>query len=118
MNIFIFHRDLRLVDNTALIKQLKNRGPVTPIFIFPPAQIDPKLNKYFSHNSVQFMIESLDELSSEVRERGGQLYYFRGDNLQVLEQIKKKAKIGSIAYNLDYTPFAKKRDQEIENWAK
>jgi deoxyribodipyrimidine photolyase len=56
MNIFIFHRDLRLIDNTSLIKQLKIYKKITPIFIFPPAQINPKINKYFSHNSVQFMI--------------------------------------------------------------
>ena len=63
MNIFLFHRDLRLVDNTSLIKQLRRFKKVTPIFIFPPEQINPKQNKYFSHNSVQFMIESLKELS-------------------------------------------------------
>jgi deoxyribodipyrimidine photolyase len=60
MNIFLFHRDLRLFDNTALIKQILNHKSVTPIFIFPPVQIDPKINKYFSNNSVQFMIESLE----------------------------------------------------------
>lgn len=63
MNIFLFHRDLRLVDNTALIKQMQSYNKITPIFIFPPVQIDPKQNKYFSHNSVQFMIESLRELA-------------------------------------------------------
>ena len=56
MNLFIFHRDLRLLDNTALIKQIKSFGKITPIFIFPPEQIEPKQNKYFSNNSVQFMI--------------------------------------------------------------
>lgn len=64
MNIFIFHRDLRLIDNTTLIKQLKSFKKITPIFIFPPAQISPTQNKYFSHHSVQFMVESLKELSS------------------------------------------------------
>lgn len=56
MNLFLFHRDLRIIDNTSLIKQLKIFKKVIPIFIFPPEQIDPKKNKYFSNNSVQFMI--------------------------------------------------------------
>ena len=56
MNIFLFHRDLRLIDNTALISQLKKHKHVTPIFIFTPVQIDPKKNSYFSNNSVQFMV--------------------------------------------------------------
>jgi deoxyribodipyrimidine photolyase len=63
MNIFLFHRDLRLIDNTTLIKQLKSTcEAIVPIFIFPPEQIQPLKNKYFNHNSVQFMIESLQEL--------------------------------------------------------
>lgn len=65
MNIFLFHRDLRLIDNTTLISQLKQvvSKSVTPIFIFPPEQINKDQNKYFCNNSVQFMIESLNELS-------------------------------------------------------
>ena len=81
MNIFIFHRDLRLIDNTSLIKQVKSFKKLTPIFIFPPAQINPKMNKYFCHHSVQFMIESLKELSTEIGNSGGKLYFFKGDNL-------------------------------------
>lgn len=81
MNIFIFHRDLRLFDNTSLIRQIKQFKKVTPIFIFPPAQINPKVNKYFSHHSVQFMIESLKELSATIEKYDGKLYFFKGDNL-------------------------------------
>ncbi len=42
LNIFIFHRDLRLHDNTTLIRMLKDNKKIIPIFIFPPEQIDPK----------------------------------------------------------------------------
>ena len=111
MNLFIFHRDLRLIDNTALIKQIKTFGSITPVFIFPPQQISPQINKYFSHNSIQFMIECLRELGSEICSKGGHLYYFKGENLEVLQGIQEKVKIKSIGFNLDYTPFAKKRDQ-------
>lgn len=55
MNLFLFHRDLRLIDNTALIRQLRKFKQITPIFIFNPIQIEPKRNSYFCHNSVQFM---------------------------------------------------------------
>lgn len=115
MNIFIFHRDLRLFDNTTLIEQIKNEGSVIPIFIFTPQQI--KKNKYFSHNSVQFMCESLDELSNDIKHKNGKLYFFYGDNLKVLKNIHKNIKINSIGYNIDYTPFSRKRDEEISSWA-
>lgn len=111
MNVFIFHRDLRLKDNTSLIRQLKLFKKITPIFIFPPTQINPKINSYFSHSSVQFMIESLKELSAEIDKMEGRMYFFKGDNMDVLKNINKIHGIKSIGYNLDYTPFAKARDK-------
>ena len=78
MNIFLFHRDLRLTDNTTLIYQIKECKNIIPIFIFTPEQIEPDKNKYFSNNSVQFMIESLHELSKEIKKKNGQIYFFQG----------------------------------------
>ena len=81
MNLFLFHRDLRLIDNTALIRQIIDKKYITPLFIFHPPQIDPKKNSYFSSNSVQFMVDCLKELSSDIETLGGKLYYFYGNNL-------------------------------------
>lgn len=117
MNIFLFHRDLRLIDNTSLIFQLKDsKESVIPIFIFPPEQINPKKNKYFSHNSVQFMIESLHELSDDIKDKSGKMYFFKGDNMTVLKELHKLETIKSIGFNLDYTPYARTRDAEIIKW--
>lgn len=116
MNIFLFHRDLRIIDNTSLINQIENHETSTPIFIFPPEQINPKKNKYFSNNSVQFMIESLHDLADSIKNMDGELYFFKGDNLKVLEAIHKNEKIKSIAFNIDYSPYARKRDNIIKNW--
>jgi len=97
VHIFLFHRDLRIHDNTTLIHQMKTiNDSVLPIFIFPPEQIDPKKNKYFSHNSVQFMIESLHELADEVKKNKGKMLFFKGDNLKVLQAIHKTIPIESI----------------------
>ena len=76
LNIFLHHRDLRFIDNTTMIEQLKHEGNCIPIFIFTPEQIDPKKNDYFSNNSVQFMIESLKELSTDINNKNGKLYFF------------------------------------------
>ena len=116
MNIFIHHRDLRITDNTTLIEQTVNENGITPIFIFPPEQINPNINKYFSNASVQFMIESLHELSDTIKNKKGKIYFFSGDNLKVLKKIHKEIGIHSIGYNIDYTPYAKKRDSEIKEW--
>jgi deoxyribodipyrimidine photo-lyase len=116
MHIFLFHRDLRLIDNTTLIYQIKQTKNITPIFIFPPEQINPKKNKYFSNNSVQFMIESLYELHTAIKDKNGEMYFFEGNNIDVLKAIHEKEIIESIGFNIDYTPYALKRDNEIKEW--
>ena len=118
MHIFIFNRGLRLTDNTTLIHQIKEMGPVVPIFIFTPEQIEPKKNDYFSNNSVQFMIESLHELSDEIKKKGGHMYFFKGDNVKVLKGLHKKEKIESVGMNFDYTPYARQRSEDIQKFCK
>lgn len=116
MHIFLFHRDLRLNDNTTLIKQLQKYTTTVPIFIFTPEQISSQQNKYFSNNSVQFMIESLHDLSDSIQEKNGKLYFFKGSTLNILKTIHKERRIESIAFNMDYTPYALNRDEEIKEW--
>ena len=118
MNIFIHHRDIRYQDNTTLNAMSKELDNIIPIFIFPPEQIDPKKNKYFSHNLVQFMCESLIELDKDYSKKNGNLQFFKGDNMDVLKELHKKHKISNIGFNVDYSPYAKKRDSSIIKWAK
>ena len=115
INIFLFRRDFRIIDNLALnklIEECGNKG-IYPMFIFNPKQIYAKNNQYFSNNCVQFMIESLDNLDQYI-----DVNYYEGDDIEVLTKLSKKYKINSIAYNKDYSPFAIKRDGIIETWAK
>jgi deoxyribodipyrimidine photo-lyase len=117
IGIFIFTRDLRLEDNTGLIKALKESDKVLPIFIFTPEQLTN--NSYKSDNCVQFMMECLDELNSSLKKRKSKLFYFYGDVDSVLEKIIKSEKnIKGIYINEDYSPFAKKREKEIEKICK
>ena len=113
MNIlFIFRRDLRLTDNTSLyeIKKTYPTAKILPIFIFNKYQINPKINKYYSSNAVQFMFESLEELSYIN-------FYDTSNEIEVIEKLHNKYKFSVIAYNKDYTPYAKKRDMVIQKWA-
>ena len=114
MNLFLFNKSLRCYDNTSLIKQLQIEKVVIPIFIFTE-QVNKNKNKYFSHNAVQFMIESLIELSNEIKEKyNGKLYMFHHDNLiSVLTEIFNLQPIKSIGINFDYSPYACKRQDQI-----
>lgn len=114
MNIFLFNKSLRCSDNTTLIEQIKIENNIIPFFIFTE-QVNQNKNKYFSNNSVKFMCESLHELSNEISKFNGKLYFFHSDNfIKVFNEIIKKNKINSIGTNFDYSPYAKQR-QDLLN---
>lgn len=117
MHVFIFRRDLRLEDNCGLAhmyNMMKPEDTWVPMFIFNKSQIDPRLNTYFSNNSVQFMIESIISLDQSL---DGKLNTFEGrSDTCVLQSIHKKTRITNVHYNVDFTPFARKRDEDITRW--
>ncbi|ATZ80811.1 deoxyribodipyrimidine photo-lyase [Bodo saltans virus] len=114
LSIFLFTRDLRIHDNTGLIQASKLSHTVLPIFIFNPMQIDDT-NKYKSNNCVQFMCECLDELNNEFKNLNSRLVYFYNKPENVLEHLFKKYNVDAVFMNMDYTPFATKRENNIRN---
>jgi len=115
--VFLFHRDLRVDDNTTLLRMLKECGRVVPVFVFDNAQIDRKRNAYFSNAAVQFMCESLADLDEQIVARGSRLHLFKGDTLRVLKAIHAAHPLKSIGWNKDWSAFAKERDAKIAQWA-
>ena len=110
--LFIFRRDLRIIDNNGLNLLNEKCKNVFTIFIFTPEQVGNG-NKYKSDNSVQFMIESLQDLSSQISKAGGHLYTFYGHNDSVVADCIKAWDINLVCFNLDITPYAKERDEKI-----
>jgi len=110
--LFIFRRDLRIVDNNGLnfLSTLCNN--IYAIFIFTPEQVGSG-NKYKSKNAIQFMIESLEDLASHISKEGGHLYTFYGHNEKVIEDCIKAWDINVVAFNVDITPYARIRDDAI-----
>ena len=110
--LFIFRRDLRVVDNNGLNLLNDKCKNVYTIFIFTPEQVGDG-NKYKSDNSVQFMITSLQDLNLQVCKKGGKLYTFYGDNDKVVADCIKAFNIDVVCFNLDITPYARERDNKI-----
>lgn len=115
MAVFLFRRDLRLSDNTALLAAIEAGYKVLPVFIFPPEQINPRQNEYFSHPAVQFMCESLEDLNEELE---GGLYCFKGKNVAVLKKLYVEYPFEAVYCNEDYSVYAVEREKEIEKWCK
>ena len=112
-SLFIFRRDLRLEDNTGLIKALESSKYVIPCFIFDPRQV--KNNEYKSDNALQFMIESLKDLEQQLKQKNGRLYLLYGESENIVKQITNKENIDALYINRDYTPFSIKRDSAIKD---
>ncbi len=110
--LFIFRRDLRLIDNNGLNLLNERCKNIYTIFIFTPEQVGAG-NKYKSDNAVEFMIASLQDLAANISKMGGKLYTFYGHNDAVVEDCIKAFNIDVVCFNLDITPYARERDAKI-----
>lgn len=116
MNIFIFHNDLRLHDNTGLHAAIK-AGKTIPIFVFTPEQIGQQ-NKYRSQVAIDFMCGALKHLDTELRKHGSRLHVFYGQTHSIVRQIIRQYKIAGVYCNQNYTPFSIERDKAVEKVCK
>lgn len=115
--LFVFRRDLRIIDNTGLNALAKLCKNVYTIFIFTPEQVGPS-NQYRSNHAIQFMMESLDHLARDIAHEGGRLHFFYGKNRSTMEHCIQSRKINVVAFNTDITPYARERDAEIAELCK
>ena len=109
--LFIFRRDLRLADNTALRAALQWCDTVLPCFIFDPRQLEA--HPYRSSAALQFMLESLEDLQHQLSEAGGRLYCFFGPAEEVVARLLERRIVQAVFFNRDYTPFSRERDSAI-----
>jgi len=113
--LFIFRRDLRIVDNVGLMAACAACKRVYTCFIFTPEQVGAG-NKFRSQNAVDFMMESLESLAGEIRSVGGELIFMHGKNRDVVRELVETLGINALFFNRDYSPYAVKRDEEIDKW--
>lgn len=106
--IFIFRRDLRIYDNTAILSAIEMGYKLIPIFILEPMQVDT--NDYISYASIYFMLNSIKELADVCP-----INVLYGDTHEMLNNITNEYNIDTIFFNKDYTPYSKMRDSEISN---
>jgi len=115
--LFIFRRDLRMIDNIGLLLANSKCKKIYTIFIFTPEQVGNK-NEYKSNNAIQFMLESLEELEHQIKSAGGKLYFFYGDNNKIVKHCLQDLDIDYVGFNADYSPYAIARDDDIEKICK
>lgn len=114
LSAYLFHRSLRLPDNLGLLKALKDSAAVLPIFCVDPRQASPENNKFFSAFSLGFMLQSLTELQQDLQNHGSDLLLLEDEPHHILPQVLLEMGVTTLYMNTDYTPFARKRKEEIE----
>jgi len=109
--VYIFRRDLRLEDNTALNEALRSGHNVTAAFL-----VDPELVSRWrrAEKRLAFLAQSLSELSDAIVAKGGSLVFKTGEPAAVLEQLLGEGDFASVYINRDYTPYARRRDRAME----
>lgn len=110
-SLVIFRRDLRIVDNTALLAAFQHSKEVLACFVFNDQQTQD--HRYRSINGFAFLLESLEELERQIQNTGGKLHFFDAESSQVVEDLAQSSAIEAVFVNKDYTPFSRERDKQI-----
>jgi deoxyribodipyrimidine photo-lyase len=118
MHILWFRRDLRLSDNEIVTLSTADNAEVLPCFI-----IDPWFYQQAEVGKarVRFLFESLENLDSNLRERGSQLYLFEGNSVNVIQeltrQLLKQGDRPKLFVNHDVqVQYGIERDRQIINF--
>jgi deoxyribodipyrimidine photo-lyase len=111
VSIIWFRRDLRLDDNTALIKACSSGFPVLPIFIFDKNILD-KLAKP-NELRVQFIHQTLSALNHRLRQMDTAIRIFYSSPIEAFQTLVSEYDIKSVFANHDHDPYAIQRDQTL-----
>lgn len=103
-----FRNDLRVHDNPALHDAVST-GEVLPVFVLDSTLLT---SSRASSNRNRFLIESLQDLKKSLQDLGSNLVLL--ENLDQLVVLANEQSVSSVHYTIDYTPYARSRDQKMK----
>ncbi len=104
--IFWFRRDLRLADNPALLAAIESSDEIVPIFI-----LDEKLISQTGTKRLAYLAASLHSLDESL---GNKLHVLVGDQLEVLNELKKRYGATQVHISQEYESYGVARDTRVE----
>ncbi len=113
ISIVWLRRDLRLHDNAALYRALKEKTAVLPLFIFDRHILDELEDR--SDARVSFIHGVLTEIKQELQERGSDLLVYYGKPEEVWPEILTTYQVEAVYTNRDYEPYARQRDAQVQS---
>jgi deoxyribodipyrimidine photo-lyase len=108
--IMLFTRDLRLRDNPALDGAVARAEAVVPLFV-----LDDRLvtGPAAAPNRIRFLLESVADLRSALRERGGDLVLRRGDPVTEVMKLAGETGAQGVFCADDVSGYAAARQRDL-----
>ena len=104
-------RDLRLDDNAALYHALRSGFSVIPIFIFDRNILDDLEHR--NDARVTFIHDTIVSLKKELELYGSTLLTFYDKPAEAISSLLKQYQVKAVYTNHDYEPYARERDEQI-----
>jgi deoxyribodipyrimidine photo-lyase len=104
-------KDLRVGDHPPLL-DAASRGEVVPLFVLDPFFFAPGRARGLPHR-IQFLLESLRELSERIAALGSRLLVVDGKSVDVVPRLAAAWKIDRVVAHRWVEPFARERDRRV-----
>jgi deoxyribodipyrimidine photo-lyase len=104
-------KDLRLADHEPLTAALVEGQPI-PLFVLDPYFFTPQRARELPHR-IQFLLESLRELSSRIEALGSRLLVVAGRSTDVVPALARSLSVDHVVAQRWSEPFARQRDSRV-----
>jgi deoxyribodipyrimidine photo-lyase len=111
--LFWLRRDLRLTDNHGLYQALKHQERVLCLFIFDTAILETLPNS--ADRRVNFIYQQIKYIKQLLEAQGSSLLVCYGKPTEIYSALMAKYPIQAVYANHDYEPYARQRDQDIQD---
>ena len=104
INVFWFKRDLRLIDNQALIDAVNSKTPLLLLYLFEPKLID---DNHTSKRHINFIKESISDLNKSLKKFDTHIHVYKCELTNFFQRLLKNYNVESVfsteETGLDYT---------------
>ena len=107
--IVLFTRDLRLHDHPALAAAVERAERVVPLFVLD----DAVLAAFGAPNRLAFLLDSLRDLDSSLRARGGALVVRRGNVIGETVRLALDVDATAVFVSEDVSAYAQERERRL-----
>jgi deoxyribodipyrimidine photo-lyase len=104
-------KDLRLGDHAPL-RAAARQGEVVPLFVFDPYFFAPARARELPHR-MQFLLESVTSLASELERRGSRLFLAAGKSALIVPELAREWRVTRVVAQRWSEPFGRLRDARV-----